>query len=627
GAVQDWVDNPAGNEGLLLIGSATTVTYAFYAREWPDPGLRPQLIIHYASGPTPTPTNTPTVTPTPTASNTPTITPTPTDTDTPTVTPTPTDTATPTDTPTITPTPTETNTPTITPTPTETDTPTATATATHTHTPTSTATATHTPTPTPSPTATATPTDTPVPPTVVVFQQGVGGYSGLQDTFINAWSPDTNYAANPVLWVRATNIQSALLRFDLSGLPSHITVVEAKLGLYVVSRSNPSGLVAQTFQVLRPWTVTQATWNQAAVGNPWEVAGCNGSTDRETAFTDQVPWEDINTWYELDVTDMVQEWVDNPASNLGVLVRATGATAVQYNVASAEHADPHLRPKLVVAYRVGPTPTPTSTPTHTGTPTNTPTVTPTGTITPTPTATNTPTITPTPTVTPTPTITPTPLPAVVLLFQQGVGGYTGMEDTFIDAWSPTSNYGYATYLAARATNIRPALLRFDVSAIPPGSLVDEAKLALYVYDRSNASGLVAQVYGVLRQWTEHQATWQLAAVANPWEVAGCDGPTDRASIITDQVVWDTIGAWHEFDITPLVQGWVDNPASNYGLIIKPLAGTNVQYNAYSSEYPISDFRPKLTVTYHPPSPAPPARSGLPMRALGSLWSSLGGWWR
>jgi hypothetical protein len=65
--------------------------------------------------------------------------------------------------------------------------------------------------------------------------------------------------------------------------------------------------------------------------------------------------------------------------------------------------------------------------------------------------------------------------------------------------------------------------------------------------------------------------------------------------------------WYEFDVTSLVQGWVDSPSTNYGLVLKPLAGTNVQYNAYSSEHSDPNLRPRLTVIYHPLSPAPPAR--------------------
>ncbi len=103
--------------------------------------------------PTPTPTNTPTITPTPTR--------TPTPTNTPTTTPTPTITPTRTPTPTNTTTPTPTNTPTNTPTPTLTPTVTPTPTATPSNTPTVTATPTNTPTPTVTPTPTLTPTPRP----------------------------------------------------------------------------------------------------------------------------------------------------------------------------------------------------------------------------------------------------------------------------------------------------------------------------------------------------------------------------------------------------------------------------------------------------------------------------------
>ena len=114
--------------------------------------------------PTPTPTNTPTVTPTnsitptqtitPTNTITPTQTITPSQTQTPTNTVTPTQTITPTNTPTITPTNTITPTPTITPTntitPTQTITPTNTITPTQTQTPTNTVTPTQTITPSPT---------------------------------------------------------------------------------------------------------------------------------------------------------------------------------------------------------------------------------------------------------------------------------------------------------------------------------------------------------------------------------------------------------------------------------------------------------------------------------------------
>ena len=124
--VQDWLDNPAGNFGWLVLGDEkpTLTAKRFDTRESANP---PVLTVQYTLPTTPTPTPTPTATATATATAT--LTPTPTAT--------------------LTPTPTATHTPT--------PTPTATATATPTATPTGTPSATPRPNPTPRPRPTPAP--------------------------------------------------------------------------------------------------------------------------------------------------------------------------------------------------------------------------------------------------------------------------------------------------------------------------------------------------------------------------------------------------------------------------------------------------------------------------------------
>lgn len=90
--VQDWVSQPAGNNGLTIKPVGTTasanVRYELAGALHPDPGLRPRLTVRYIVLPTPQPTVTiPAGSPTPTASATPGG---PTATATPTVTPAPT---------------------------------------------------------------------------------------------------------------------------------------------------------------------------------------------------------------------------------------------------------------------------------------------------------------------------------------------------------------------------------------------------------------------------------------------------------------------------------------------------------------------------------------------------------
>jgi hypothetical protein len=87
-AAQQWVMDPASNQGVLIHSADGAVTYGFFSSDWVLPEQHPILTIDYTiPPPTATPTNTPTATPPWTATFTPT--PTQTGTPTPTITPTP----------------------------------------------------------------------------------------------------------------------------------------------------------------------------------------------------------------------------------------------------------------------------------------------------------------------------------------------------------------------------------------------------------------------------------------------------------------------------------------------------------------------------------------------------------
>ncbi|WP_077035815.1 DNRLRE domain-containing protein [Pelomonas sp. KK5] len=56
--VQGWLDNPASNDGWILINRDETLKQthrAFYSSEWPDAAMRPQLQISYEATPVPEP--------------------------------------------------------------------------------------------------------------------------------------------------------------------------------------------------------------------------------------------------------------------------------------------------------------------------------------------------------------------------------------------------------------------------------------------------------------------------------------------------------------------------------------------------------------------------------------------
>jgi hypothetical protein len=431
------------------------------------------------------------------------------------------------------------------------------------------------------------------------FQEGIRGYAGAADTTLSSAQPHANFGWDPTLTLGAGEVQNALVRFDLASLPPGAQVITAALELRLLSATGEAPVAVDAFGVLRHWEEGEATWNLAFAGVPWGDAGCRrAGVDRRAALTDRKRLVYPDRPLLLDVTALAHAWAADPAANHGLLLRALSRQAATLRFGSSDHPDPALRPRLWVRYALPagaptPSPTPEETPTPTWTVTGTPpTATPTGTPSPTPTA----------------TFTPGPPPTVVA-FQQGVGGYTGAQDTTLSAWAPNANFHTGPTLGLRtsvAENIKVALLRFDLRAIPPQAQVVQATLEFYVANRSNANWLWAEAHQVLRPWTAAQATWNQASSGVLWSVPGCNGSgTDRAEGVHDRTYMAASGQWYDLDLTDLVQFWVGNPGQNYGLLLRSYSSGSVEYELASSEAENPALRPRLVVRYRfVPTPTP-----------------------
>ncbi len=242
-------------------------------------------------------------------------------------------------------------------------------------TPTPTATGTATPTPTLTPTTSPTPTVTPTPaPTLpppsvpelrVTLQQGRNGYTGSQDTYIYQWEPDANYCSAGQIQVGYHQQYASIVRFDVTSVPADVLVTNATLQVYANGWDGENDIGIDAFYIKRPVNLCQATWNQAQTGVDWGAAGCNHTvTDRRSAPEDSITTTGNNQWYSLDLTAVVQGWVDGTLANNGVLLRASQyADMGPFYFASAENSDAGLRPRLVVSYRL-PAPVQVTTDSH-----------------------------------------------------------------------------------------------------------------------------------------------------------------------------------------------------------------------------------------------------------------------
>ncbi len=244
----------------------------------------------------------------------------------------------------------------------------------------------------------------------VVFQEGLNGYSGVEDTHVDAYSPNRNFSASSPLRAGYKLRRASIVKFDLAPIPQEAVVESATLQLYADGWSGGS-VPLSVYYITRTNVIPEVTWEAASASQQWGQPGCEDiGTDRRASPEASVVVNRIDRWWEFDVTAAVQGWADGSLANNGLLLRGDSSYNPDYINFSSSEAVLAERPKLVVTYR-GPapiytaTPTPTNTPTHTATPTFTPTRT--NTPTRTPTNTPTPTFTPTQTSTSTPTRTPT----------------------------------------------------------------------------------------------------------------------------------------------------------------------------------------------------------------------------
>ncbi len=90
------------------------------------------------------------------------------------------------------------------------------------------------------------------------------------------------------------------------------------------------------------------------------------------------------------------------------------------------------------------------------------------------------------------------------------------------------------------------------------------------------------------------APWQTFARSAPGMQAGTDYATGPVVSIT---VDTATGIWRSFDVTAIVQGWIDGASPNNGFVLRsPTRGVKPLF--YSSGYASNPaLRPKLTVTY------------------------------
>lgn len=167
-------------------------------------------------------------------------------------------------------------------------------------------------------------------------------------------------------------------------------------------------------------------------------------------------------------------------------------------------------------------------------------------------------------------------------------------DTWIADWAPddtNENHGF-NVVEHSATGTAVTLVRFDLSAMPPGVTVTGAQLRLDIFKEPSATGNIT-LHEQLEPRTEWETTWSERALGVPWTAPGC-GVGSRSADVVGQFV-PSQDQVYDVPVTPsVVQRWVDDPSSNHGFV---LVGHDLSFVDLRPAGVGTGVKPQLSITY------------------------------
>jgi gliding motility-associated-like protein len=170
-----------------------------------------------------------------------------------------------------------------------------------------------------------------------------------KDAYLEDFEPNTNYGNHPdflaTAWTNggAPVVVRSLIAFNLSGIPSGTTILNATLNLYhynstanighsIMSGPNDATL----YRITTNWNESTVTWNtmpSITTMNSLFIPASTSTTEN----------------YTLNVTTLIQDMVNDPANSFGFLFKLNNESYYRSMLfASSDESDPTLHPKLTI---------------------------------------------------------------------------------------------------------------------------------------------------------------------------------------------------------------------------------------------------------------------------------------
>ena len=370
------------------------------------------------------------------------------------------------------------------------------------------------------------------------------GPSTGNDAYLDQNTPNTNYGNH--LELSATSWDCSfqcnvrgLLQFDLSSLPVGSIITNARLSLFaastpLVSLPGFQPMNGNNQSILQRVT---SSWNENTV--TWNTTPTATTQNQVILSQSNSPVQD---YLNIDVKNIVQDMINNPASSFGFLLRLSTELPLNSMIfASSDNSFSALRPEITIEY-----------------------------------------------------IEYTGDQCKEFRLDDPNGA-----DVLLASFTPLTNYGNHEEISGSAwicggnSCFGRGLFSFDLSSIPSSTQITAAYLDLYANPSpSNGNGIAMQgnnsslLQRVVSNWTENGTSWNTSP-----------NTTIQNQVILEQST-SSFQNYTNIDVKNLVQDMITNSTSSYGFMIKLVNETAFSTMIFaSSDYPDSLVHPKLSICY------------------------------
>jgi hypothetical protein len=134
------------------------------------------------------------------------------------------------------------------------------------------------------------------------------------------------------------------------------------------------------------------------------------------------------------------------------------------------------------------------------------------------------------------------------------------------------------------------LIKFNLFGMPPGTTVSKATLYLYLQARCDLGnrGHTVRVYRITQDWSSSSATW-------------ANQPShDSGTVWALKSVSSRTWGWYTWDVTTLVNSWLNGTYPNYGIIWRgpeSSGSDSAVLEFFASEAGGTTYDPRLEFSY------------------------------